>query len=130
MIQKESIDIPIKPGTKKIGESITVEKLVQKYGSGNYLLLFIIKNYVIAKKSFVIEEKTLITAKIPNEQIKRELMQTKPEKTMQVIPESPTIDKNSLTTAKKEAKEDILKEKLIPKRQERNIPTSPSEMMK
>jgi hypothetical protein len=130
MIQKESIDINIKPDTKRIGESIPVEKLVQKFGSGDYLLLFIIKDFVIAKKSFYIEEKTFKTPKISNEQTNMEMIQKRSEKAISDMPDSPPIVKNTLTPGKNVAEEGIQRERLIPKRQEKNIPISPNEMLK
>jgi uncharacterized protein YfaS (alpha-2-macroglobulin family) len=55
MIRLESIDINIKPDTKKIGESIPVREMFYKYGGGNYMLLFIINDSVIAKKAFTVD---------------------------------------------------------------------------
>jgi hypothetical protein len=126
LIQKESTDINIKPDTKKIGESIPVEKLVQKYGGGNYMLLFIIKDYVIAKKEFTIDEKIFRTAGIENDPIKKELMLAKPERVMPA-PENPSIVN---MPEKKAINNEALNERLTPKKPEKNIPISPSEMMK
>jgi hypothetical protein len=137
LIQKESTDINIKPDTKKIGESIPVEKLVQKYGGGNYMLLFIINDenymllfiindYVIAKKEFTIDEKIFKTAGIENDPIKKELMQIKAEKAIQAAESTSTVN----IPVKKAAENNELYDRLIPKKPERNIPMNPSEMMK
>ncbi len=127
MIQKESIDINIKPGTKKIWESIPVEKLIQKYGSGDYLLLFIINDYVIAKQKFNIDEKAILTPKLQNNPIKQGITQIIPEKAAPVMQGNPSTINSPV---KNVMNEEIPKERNIPKKQERNMPMSPSEMMR
>jgi hypothetical protein len=54
LLQKESIDIKIEPGTKVISGSINAKEITAKFGTGDYMLLFIINNSVIAKKAFTV----------------------------------------------------------------------------
>ncbi len=135
MIRKESVDIIIKPGTKKIGDSIPVEKLIQKYGSGNYLILFTINDSVIAKKSFIIEGNILKNAKSSEEHVNEAIMPMRTEKNM---PKPNTYETNDTTAndkltpgkAEKYVPNPETKADMMPRRQEKIIPMSPSEMMK
>jgi hypothetical protein len=135
MIRKESVDIDIIPGTKKIGESIPVEKLIQKYGSGNYLILFTINESVIAKKSFIVEGNTLKPSNVTEKQVKQDIMPMRTEKhmpkpNMYETDEAIADDKITPLKGEKYIPNQNTRDDMMPKRQERNIPVSPSDMLK
>ena len=118
MILKESVDMEIKPGTTAIGEAIPVSKIIYKYGSGDYMLLFTIDETVIAKKTFVIEGYAPRMTKTPEKPFNQEIM---PARSQNDMPTLDTEDANN--TAPADAQNTYT-------RPQTNIPLSPGDMMK
>ncbi|MBN2401484.1 MAG: hypothetical protein JXN64_03710 [Spirochaetes bacterium] len=142
MIRKESVDITVPSGSSKIGDAIPVEKLIQKYGSGNFLLLFAINDSVIAKKAFVIEGRAPKTDKGLHKQKYEEIMPMRTGKDMPMpnmygtdeaaLNQKTTPGKTEKYIPETDTRDNVPDQRLTPGRQEKkNIPImSPSEMMK
>lgn len=63
-------DISLVPEAKSLTRSIPVWKLAGKYGAGDYMILFMKNDVVIAKKMFVIEvPRQIVAAPIPADSI-------------------------------------------------------------
>ncbi|MFH0975446.1 MAG: hypothetical protein V1874_06650 [Spirochaetota bacterium] len=91
LLRLESKDITIESGSKKIGESIPVSQFVFKYGGGDYMLIFVVNEEVIAKKPFIIEGPAIKGAR-SEEQPRQEGMM--PQMTSPNFPEQNNAIKN------------------------------------
>ncbi len=83
--QMESVDLKYQPNEMIIKGSIPVENLINKYGSGSFMLLFIVNKSVIAKRPFLIQPSNSYKAlpdvsKTTAEKKKREMEIEKPLK--------------------------------------------------
>lgn len=119
MIRIDSVDIKINPDTKKIGDSIPLREMMYKFGGGNYMILFIIDDSVIAKKAFTVEgpeiniPKTVDPNMIDSERLfRKDNNAPAPMPTENEIPKFPE------------------NEPTMPKMPSRNMPVSPGEMMR
>lgn len=119
MIRIDSVDIKINPDTKKIGDSIPLREMMYKYGGGNYMILFIIDDSVIAKKAFTVEGPEInIPKPVDPNMIDSERLFRKGDNAPAPMPtenEMPKFPENEPT---------------MPKMPSRNMPVSPGEMMR
>ncbi|MBN2041503.1 MAG: hypothetical protein JW864_15800 [Spirochaetes bacterium] len=90
LVNRESIDLEITPDTTQIRDIINIKDIVRKHGWGHFMLIFIINDTVIAKKSFIIE-KSRSEAKSP---VKQTVIVKKPEQ-ITIVTEDKETEINS-----------------------------------
>jgi hypothetical protein len=74
LLLKESFDIKVQPDAKTTGDAFPVKDIVGKFGSGNYWLMFVVDDMVIAKKQFLIQGNEQGTIKTRETKADNEIM--------------------------------------------------------
>jgi hypothetical protein len=145
LLLKESTIFKLLPDTKVIGDSFPAGNILNKYGNGNYMLLFVINDVVVARKAFSVQEQGQIKNEKPETDTNAKVVEEIPEKlekhaeqqadgslSEEKKPENPIIpkapEKEIETTQPESPRKNIPAEEIKQKKPAINVP-SPSEMM-
>ncbi len=123
LLLKESFNIKLQPDSKIIGNSFPVSYIVNKYGSGNYTLLFIIKDVVIAKKPFFIQGHEQMLNDTAGTKAYNEIMPERPNKDTSLQPNVMVKDQKPGTPImQKKIDKDTVQPEAVKRDQKPNTP--------